>query len=186
MEKLNISNLVFGVLLLLLTIPKTRAIIQVNLHTMFSKMSSAKVIAAEDQKTITIYTGQLQAINTGKNIDFADLKGKVVFVNFWATWCPPCIAEMPSLQELYKAYGNEVVFLFVTNDSAEKINSFLHKNEYTFPCYNIKTVLPNEFRHSEIPSTYIVNKQGNIVVQKIGATNWNSKNMHKTINELLK
>lgn len=186
MGKLKLNNIVFGTFLILLIIPKTRTFIQVNMHKMLAKISSTKTIDANEQKTITEYTGKLNAINTSENIDFSDLKGKVVFINFWATWCPPCIAEMQSLQDLYNKYEDEVVFLFVTNDSAVKTNAFLQKHNYTLPSYTIKTALPNAFEHSTIPTTYIVNKKGNIVVEKKGAVNWNSEQVYETIDLLLK
>ena len=186
MKKLKPSNLIFGIVLILVIIPKTRTFIQVNMHRVWAKISSVNVIDAEEQKTIIEYSGKLNAINTSENIDFRSLKGKVVFVNFWATWCPPCIAEMQSLQDLYNTYTNEVVFLFVTNDSSEKTNAFLQKHNYTIPCYHIGKALPRAFEHSVIPSTFIVNKQGNIVIEKDGAVNWNSEQVHEVINQLLK
>ena len=93
---------------------------------------------------------------------------------------------MQSLQDLYNKYEDEVVFLFVTNDSAVKTNAFLQKHNYTLPSYTIKTALPNAFEHSTIPTTYIVNKKGNIVVEKKGAVNWNSEQVYETIDLLLK
>lgn len=186
MKKLSTSNIIFGCLLVLLIIPKTRTLIQVNMQKVMGMISSTKVIATSEQKVITQYTGQLKSINGNENINFSDLKGKVVFVNFWATWCPPCIAEMQSLQELYDIYQDEVVFLFITNDNSEKTNAFLGKHNYTIPCYNQKTALPKEFEHRTIPTTFIVNKKGNIVVKENGAVNWNSEQVHGIVNQLLK
>lgn len=186
MEKLSVSNIIFGCLLILLIIPKTRTFIQVNMQKLLSRVNSTSVISVEDQKVISEYTGQLKAINGKEDLDFNDLKGKVVFINFWATWCPPCIAEMQSLQELYDSYGNDVVFLFVTHDSSVKTNTFLEKNKYNMPCYSVKSALPKEFEHRTIPTTFIVNKQGNIVVEEKGAANWNSTKTHEIINQLLK
>ena len=71
----------------------------------------------------------------GQKINLSELKGKVVLLNYWATWCPPCIAEMPDLEELYQAYKTQVDFYFVTNDDPEKVSIFMKKHEYTFPIY---------------------------------------------------
>ena len=76
MEKLSISNIIFGCLLILLIIPKTRTFIQVNVQKLLSRVNSASVISIEDQKVITEYTGQLKAINGDQDIDFNDLKKK--------------------------------------------------------------------------------------------------------------
>lgn len=186
MKKISTSNIIFGCLLVLLIIPKTRTLIQVNMQKVMGMMSSTKVIAASEQKVITQYTGQLKSINGNENVNFSNLKGKIVFINFWATWCPPCIAEMQSLQELYNIYQNDVVFLFVTNEDSEKTNAFLRKHNYTVPCFNPKTALPKEFEHTTIPTTFIVNKQGKIVVKKNGTVNWNSEQVHGIVNQLLK
>ena len=76
-------------------------------------------IAQEEQITLNNYNWQLRDLKDAK-IDFNAYRNKVIVVNFWATWCPPCVAEMPSFQELYDSYKNEVVFLFVANDKSRK------------------------------------------------------------------
>lgn len=113
----------------------------------------------------------------GKKHTLSDYKGKVVFLNFWATWCPPCKKEIPDIEDLYKEYNlnqEEVVFLGVTNpksekypnnqdDEKEKIISFLEKNGYTFPTLFDETgeVLQN-YNISAFPTTFMIDKEGNI------------------------
>lgn len=179
------SNLIFGVFLILLLIPKTRSFIQVNLNKIVFNFKTVHLIDSIDQKK-AIYSGQLTGINTIKNSVIKDLKGKVVFVNFWATWCPPCIAEMQSLQDLYSEYKNEIVFLFITNEGNVVTKSFLQKHNYTIPCYNNAKLLSVDFEHTEIPMTYILNKQGKMVVKHSGALNWNTKSIHEILDKLVK
>jgi len=121
----------------------------------------------------------------GKTIDFNEYKGKVILVNYWATWCPPCVAEMPSIQKLYNDYGDKIVFLIIASDTPEKVKPYLLKNKYSFPVYYEKSNALAEFQTSSIPTTYIISKEGEIVVSETGAKNWNSKATRKIIDELL-
>lgn len=113
----------------------------------------------------------------GNEHTLSDYKGKVVFLNFWATWCPPCRKEMPDIEKLYREYNfnkDEVVFLGVVNPSSdeypnnqdvkkEEIISFIEKNGYTFPTVFDETgeVLQNYFI-SAFPTTFMVDKEGYI------------------------
>ena len=108
----------------------------------------------------------------------SDYKGKVVFLNFWATWCPPCKEELPDIEALYQEYNlnkDEVVFLGITNPSSEAypnnsdesidvIKDFLVQNEYTFPVLFDETgaILQNYYIQA-FPTTFIIDKEGNIV-----------------------
>ena len=114
----------------------------------------------------------------GNKHKLSDYKGKVVFLNFWATWCPPCKKEMPDIEELYNKYNlnqDEVVFLGVANPKSaeypsnqdvekEEIKSFLKDNKYTFPTLFDETgeVLRN-YNISAFPTTFMIDKEGNIV-----------------------
>jgi cytochrome c-type biogenesis protein len=108
----------------------------------------------------------------------SDYKGKVVFLNFWATWCPPCNKELPDIEELYKEYNlnkDEVVFLGITNPSSEEypnnqdvgkeeIISFLEDKEYTFPTLFDETgEVLQSYNISAFPTTFMIDKEGNIV-----------------------
>lgn len=147
----------------------------------------AKITTIETEEnliTLDNYNWSLKGINTD-NIDFNSVKGKVVFVNFWATWCAPCRAEMPSIQELYNDYKDKVAFVFVTNEESGVVNSFLNKKEFTLPSYKKRSMVPKEFKVSSIPATYILNKKGEIVIHKVGPVDWNSRNVRELLDELI-
>ena len=185
-HKPKLSNIIFVVVLALLLIPQARQPIQIFLNKGLA-LFSPSVIDKEDRVKLTNFNWNLIDENNAQfNLD--QTKGKIVVINFWATWCPPCIAEMESLEELYKTYsGNhEVVFLFVTNDPFVKTNSFKSKKHYTFPVYRQISKEPDIFNVSSIPRTFILDKEGNIVVDKTGASNWNSKSIQSLINSLSK
>ncbi|SFZ94002.1 Thiol-disulfide isomerase or thioredoxin [Flaviramulus basaltis] len=183
-SKPQVKNIIFLVILTVLFIPQTRQPIQILLHKGFAIFSPSTVEKSK-QKTLVNYNWKLKD-ESGSVFNFKDIKGKVVLVNFWATWCPPCIAEMPSMQKLYDNYKDEIEFVFVSNEEFLKINEFLNKNNYSFKVYNPATNYPEIFDVTSIPRTYLIDKYGNIIIDKSGAANWNSDSVRKIIDGLLK
>src|SRR5690606_8772185 len=107
----------------------------------------------------------------GKAVDFESLKGKVVFLNIWATWCPPCIAEMPNIHSLYKKMDpNKVAFVMLSVDEGgmAKVKKFVDKKGYTFPVYMPASQFPQEFYSNAIPTTFIISPEGKIVAKQEG------------------
>ena len=98
---------------------------------------------------------------------------KPVFINFWATWCGPCVSEMPDLQELYDEYKDKVDFIFINcGDGESEINEFLENSEtkYTFPIgYDFDNDLSIKFNVQAIPTTYVVDKDKKIVDVLVGS-----------------
>ena len=113
------------------------------------------------------------------------MHAKVVFISFWATWCAPCIAEMPSMLELYTDYKDRVEFVFVTNEDWQTVSEFYTKKGFDFPTYNQLTNTPKELENSSIPTTFILDKNKKIVVDKRGPANWNSSATRQIIDNLL-
>lgn len=183
-SKKTVGNIIFLAAIALLVIPQTRQPIQVLLQ---KGIALVKPISINDEKLTKISDYKWKLIDENKNVlNFEDTKGKVVLINFWATWCPPCIAEMPSLQSLYNDYNDKVVFLFVTSDYYSEINPFLEKNNYTFKVYRAASKYPKDFDISTIPRTFLIDKNGNIIIDENGVANWNSKSVRRTIDKLLK
>ena len=111
----------------------------------------------------------------GNRTDLGDLKGKVIFLNFWATWCPPCQAEMPSVNKLYEQYKNDknVVFLFVDADGDfAKSKKFLERKKYNLPVYAIGGDIPKEIFEGSLPTTVVFDKMGRISYKGEGAANY--------------
>jgi len=185
MKQLTPSNIIFVVLLVLLIVPTTRSFIQVNLQKVLTKVIPVSTIDAEDQITLSDYNISLKGINTS-NINLTDYKENVIFINFWATWCPPCIAEMPDLQTLHDKYKNDIVFAFITNDSQPKIESFLKNNKLTLPIYQHVSKTPKEIDYNSLPTTFIIDKKGKIILHKTGVANWNSNSFYEKLDQLIK
>ncbi|GGH78210.1 thiol-disulfide isomerase/thioredoxin [Filimonas zeae] len=124
----------------------------------------------------------------GKAVELSSLKGKVVFINFWATWCPPCRAEMPSINTLYSKFKNnaDVVFIMVDVDGKyEKSYSFIKQNGYNFPLYVPASSIPSSMLGNAIPTTVILNKKGKIAMRHEGGADYASPKVEKLINSLL-
>jgi thiol-disulfide isomerase/thioredoxin len=123
----------------------------------------------------------------GNKISFEEFRGKVLFINLWATWCGPCRSEMPTIQQLYNAYaGNEqikfVMLSLDTEKTAGKIDGYIKTSAYSFPVYSPSGYLPELFQVPSIPVTFIISKQGKVLVQEVGATNFNTPK-YKTLLE---
>jgi peroxiredoxin len=118
----------------------------------------------------------------GKSHSLSDYKGKVVFLNFWATWCPPCRQEMPSMQKMFKSWDNKKYVMLAVNigESKSKVASFARENGYTFPILlDTNKSLAREYMVRGIPTTYIISKDGMIVNQIVGAREWSQKEVLK-------
>ena len=125
----------------------------------------------------------------GKLVNLSDQKGKVVFINFWTTWCPPCRAEMPSINALHQKIKNndKIVFLMVDADSKlQEAQKFMDKHSYQLPVFAAATDIPNEIFAGSLPTTLILDKQGRIVFHHAGMASYDKPEMLEFINGLLK
>lgn len=177
------QNIIFLILITLLIIPQTRKPIQVVLHKGLA-LFGPSVIKEKNRTAVNDYNWNLKSVNDNNTFNFNQTKGKVVLVNFWATWCPPCIAEMPSMQKLYTDYKDKIEFVFISNENAETIQRFFNKKEYSFNAYTPISSAPEPFNVTSIPRTFLLDKTGRIVIDKTGASNWNSHKVRSLIDEL--
>ncbi|MEO8822661.1 MAG: TlpA disulfide reductase family protein, partial [Ginsengibacter sp.] len=125
--------------------------------------------------------------SNGNNISSSTLQGKVVLINFWASWCPPCRAEMPSLNKLYLELKNDkrFVFLFVNEDEDQsKAIQYIQKNNFSIPIYNRYHVPPQIFSGT-LPTTVVLNRQGNIVLKHEGMADYNNDEFISQLKALL-
>jgi len=111
----------------------------------------------------------------GDAVNMAQFKGAPLFLNFWATWCGPCRAEMPSIQRLYKAMKDKnVQFAFVTNEATEPVAKFLKEQGYDLPVYFIEGKPPRALQSNGIPATFIITAQGELAYQHTGCAAWDT------------
>ncbi len=180
--KKNWSNLLILVIIALLFIPQTGMPIRVFLNRLIA--FSPSEVASEKRETLEQYHWPLET-PTGERVNLSASEGEVILINFWATWCPPCVAEMPSLQKLYDAYGDRVDFYFVSTESPAKITAFMEKKGYNFPVYLQKQQAPPVIETNSLPTTYVISKEGVIIIDKSGAAEWNSEKVKAVLDGLL-
>lgn len=127
--------------------------------------------------------------NNGQPIKLSDQKGKVVFINFWAAWCPPCIAEMPTIDQLHAKYKNnkDVLFLMVDVDGKMvESTAFMNKKGFDLPVHIPGSGLPKELFAGSMPTTVMLDKLGNIVFHHVGGADYGNPEITDFINKLLK
>ena len=159
-----------------------------GLHTDVAAFAQRMVLATgianpnteiSDEKTKAAYDFTLDELD-GETLNFEDLKGKVVFINFWATWCAPCVAEMPSIDNLYEIYQDnpEVVFIMINVENKEdKVRKVLKKKKFSFSTYFPNaTQIPKVYESKGIPTTFVLDKEGFIAYKKVGMASYDADN----------
>jgi len=125
----------------------------------------------------------------GKKVDLKSFKGKVIFLNFWATWCGPCKEEMPTMETLYRQFKDRnFVFLTISVDyeGSKPVREFIEKNRYTFPVLvDQKNETLDIFEVTGIPTTFVIDKQGKLLGKAIGPRNWKSSEIVSYLTQLI-
>lgn len=125
---------------------------------------------------------------SGKELSLSQLRGKVVLVNFWGTFCPPCLDELPSMQQLHRRMINqpfEILALSV-DTSWEPVNRFMKENEFTLPVYaDFDKQISTLYGTHMWPETYIVDKKGKIAYKVVGPKDWTSSEVLKFLDVLV-
>jgi peroxiredoxin len=113
-------------------------------------------------------------------------RGRVLFVNLWATWCPPCTAELAGIQALHDSLATEpgVAFLVVSPERPGPVREFLRRRRHTFPAFVEATRLPAAFGLRALPTTFVIDREGRIVLAHRGAANWDTPRMRAYLREL--
>lgn len=156
--------------------------IQVFVQRIIS-FSPSEMVSAE-QETLEDYNWSLQALN-GDTLNFSQSQNKVAIINHWATWCPPCVAEMPSFQKLYNTFGERVDFYFVTSEKPDRVTGFMKKNKYNLPVYLQNFEAPEQLQGTVLPTTFLISKEGKIVIAEEGVADWNSNKIRALLEGLL-
>lgn len=179
-----VSDFAFVILIILLIIPTTRT----DVASFFIRLTSLppSTLQVENQYKIS-NDAENWTITTidGKKIEFKELNDKPVFVNLWATWCPPCIAELPGIIDLYENYKDDVNFVLASNENPQKLKEYIKKKGYPENVFFINSTLPGDFYSKSIPATFIIDNNGHVVLSKKGAARWNSGKVENILDELI-
>ena len=180
----RISDLIFWIFIVLLIIPQTRSIVMGGV----SKVRTAiftPALKAQDGPILNEASWNWQLTDLeGKRLALSSFKNQVILMNSWATWCPPCRAEMPSLEKLSADYHEKIAMVLVTQEEVSVAKEYITKKGYTFPVY-IAAQIPPEFASRSIPATFIVDQDGKVVYSRTGAFDWNSQKVRKFLDKLL-
>jgi len=114
----------------------------------------------------------------GNSLACTDFVGKVLILNFWATWCAPCVAEMPSLLRLHAATADlGVNMACVSQEARDVVAKFLEKRGLSAPVYLLAHDPPECFKSRGIPATYILDRRGMIALRHVGAATWDDESV---------
>ena len=153
-------------------------------------ISSPQAVAAGEQAAYTLASDVKLNRLEGGTVHLSDYRGKWVFLNIWATWCPPCVYEMPIMEKFYQKFKDKnLVMLAVSVDgenSKQAVIDFVKDNKLTFEIFlDPESVVTKEFRTNSLPSTYIINPEGFIVSQAKGAREWMDPTVIKYFADLM-
>lgn len=182
----KISDLIFIAFIVALFIPQGRMAIGGFVNRAKAKIMNPSVREDGIQLSEKDYHWPLTDLE-GNPVNLNDFKGKVVFLNLWATWCPPCVGEMPEIQKLYDQFksNDDIAFLMVSNEDNPTIQNFINKRDYSFPVYSTRSASPEPFLTRSIPTTFVISKGGEIKIRETGAYNWGGSKMVGIIQGLL-
>lgn len=162
----------------------------------------ALLISAFGVATVTAAAGKLQPVKNpapasaftlrdanGKLTSLADFEGKVVLLNFWATWCVNCRKEMPAMERLYqsvRADGFEIVAVSVDRVSTEKVKAFAQELKLTFPVLHDRdSIISSLYSNPGVPVSYLIDRRGRITHRVLGEYDWSSTEARAAVKGLL-
>ncbi|NAY93308.1 redoxin domain-containing protein [Muricauda sp. JGD-17] len=155
---------------------------KIALNRLFS--FSPSVIDASERNQITDYDWKLKDADWNF-FNFEKSQGNVVFINLWASWRLPCEAELASIQELYDQYKDKVDFYIITNENRPPVEAFMEKHGFTFPITYLIIGEKMPINVDEVPSSYLIDKNGNVVIHKEGIADWSSKKVYALLDDLI-
>lgn len=143
---------------------------------------------ALSKKIVPSINFKLENLN-GIEVELSDYHGKVVFLNFWATWCGPCRYEMPSMEKLYNEFKEAGLEILAINlgETAPVVKEFMEEYNLSFPALLDKdNSVAQVYGVRSIPTTYLIDRDGHILGMAVGAREWDSNALRKLFREILK
>ncbi|MDR0496523.1 MAG: TlpA family protein disulfide reductase [Treponema sp.] len=139
------------------------------------------------RQTVSIRDFSLSTLD-GEARSLSALKGKVVFLNFWATWCGPCRAEMPSMEVLYNRFKDRGLEMLAVNcrENWSEVVVFMGEYQLTFPALlDMDGKVSTSYGIQAIPTTFIIDRDGKIIVRLVGSIDWDTAKIHAAMERLL-
>jgi thiol-disulfide isomerase/thioredoxin len=124
----------------------------------------------------------------GETKSLSSYKGKVVFLNFWATWCGPCRVEMPSMEAVYNKFSDKGLEMLAVNCDEDNaaVRSFIKNEGFSFPVLlDLDGKVSANYGIQSIPTTFLVDRDGMIILRLVGSIDWNTPKIHAALESLL-
>ncbi|WP_396590336.1 TlpA family protein disulfide reductase [Allomuricauda sp. R78024] len=155
---------------------------KILLNRLFS--FSPPVIEEANREKIADYDWKLKDADWNF-FNFKKSKGNVVFINLWASWRLPCEAELSSIQSMYDKYQGKIDFYIITNENRPPVEEFMEKHGFTFPVTYLIIGEKTPINPDEVPSSYLIDKSGNIVIYKQKIADWDSSKVYNLLDKLI-
>lgn len=155
---------------------------EVEYERLYPSLGIQRVDPPEEAEDFTLKTLK------GETVSLKDYRGRLIFLNFWATWCGPCRAEMPSMQRLWEEFKEEDFVILAINiqEESKLVSSFMNERSLSFPVLlDEKGKVARTYGIRGIPTTFFLNPEGEIIGKAVGARDWASKESFQLIEELL-
>ncbi|WP_300670049.1 TlpA disulfide reductase family protein [Soonwooa sp.] len=189
----SLNIMLIGLAMSVIFVPEAKAYVQQGLMKLGffqPKLELPKEITGntEEPKLVKESNFQMSFVDSkGKTLSLAELEGKVVFMNIWATWCGPCIAEMPSIQKLYDKFKDkkDVAFVILEAESnKDKAVKFMANKNLDLPVYFPNGAIPTDFFRGSLPTTVIFDKNGNVAHITEGMADYSGDDIVDFLNEV--
>lgn len=178
------GDFLLGIFLLLIIIPQTGKPIQIGLNRLKVLVWSPSVEKGETLESAEAFTYTVQNLS-GERVALRIGEGKVTLLSLWATWCAPCVAELPSIASLYQDYKDQVNFVLVTHENTNEVKEFLSKKQLNLPVYFPTQTLPLSLQSNKVPTNFLIDGEGTILIKETGAADWNSTKVRDLLDGLL-
>lgn len=171
--------------------PKALILLLIIVTAIVAAVFTIKPVQSPKTAHVGSITHDFELVDPKQNrISLSDMKGSVVFINFWATWCTSCIEELPSIERMFRNLSENSSFKVVTilyKDDLNRALNFMKQNGYTFPVYlNPDESAANIFGITGIPETFIIDKRGLLRSKVIGPAEWDSPRALEIVQTLIK
>jgi thiol-disulfide isomerase/thioredoxin len=178
----KITDLIYLLFFIVIITPSGRIWLQTSLLQL-GLFSSTEV---NDATQLSLASLQWKLTDLeGNTVTLEELKGEVLFINFWSTWCGPCTAEMPTLMALREKMQGKVTFIFAAHESPTVIQQYLERKEWSIPVYIYDRSPGEEITAGSLPSNFIIDRRGNVVHRSSGMKKWDTSSTIELLNGLV-
>ncbi|MGM5629913.1 TlpA disulfide reductase family protein [Apibacter raozihei] len=166
-KPIYIVNFLFIIIVIALLFSPLRKVLE-KMQSTNAQSQFSTIDKLSDQQ----YSIDLKGVNA-QDVNFKEFKGKKIFLNYWGTWCPVCVEEMPEIQKLYEKKKNEIQFVLIyMKDDRALVEQYLRKNNYSFPVYEAVSPIDAALLARAFPTTFLIDEKGNVKEKIEGARDW--------------